>query len=69
MGIVDVAPEKIARAVHLLNNILAGTTVTFNQYRSFIGLLVRMLLFVGGEGPSCITFMDATSMLDLVVDL
>jgi hypothetical protein len=34
MGIVSVAPEKIARAVHLLDNILAGTTVTFNQYRN-----------------------------------
>jgi hypothetical protein len=53
MGIVAVAPEKIAHAVHLLGNILAGTTITFNQYRSFIGLLEHMLLFVGGD----ITFM------------
>jgi hypothetical protein len=49
MGIVAVVPEKIDRAVHLLGNILARTTVTFNQYRSFIGLLEHMLLFVGGD--------------------
>ena len=49
MGIVAVAPEKIARAVDLLNSILAGTTITFNQYRSFIGLLEHMLIFVGGD--------------------
>ena len=49
MGIVAVAPDKIARAVQLLNSILAGTTITFNQYRSFIGLLEHMLVFVGGD--------------------
>jgi hypothetical protein len=49
MGIVAVAPEKIARAVHLLNSILAGTTITFSQYRTFIGLLEHMLIFVGGD--------------------
>jgi len=49
IGIVAVAPEKIDRAVYLLDNILAGTTVTFNQYRSFIGLLEHMHLFVGGD--------------------
>jgi hypothetical protein len=49
MGIVAVAPEKISRAVNLLGNILSGTTVTFNQYRSFIGLLDHILLFAGGD--------------------
>jgi len=49
MGIVTVAPEKIARAVHLLDNILAGTTENFNEYRSSIGLLEHILIFVGGD--------------------
>ena len=49
MGIVSVAPEKITRAICLLNTILSGTTVTFNEYNKFNRLLDQKLVFVGGD--------------------
>jgi hypothetical protein len=47
-GIVVVAPGKITCAVYFLDNIFSGTTATWNEYRSFIGLLENILLVVGG---------------------
>ena len=49
LGIIAVTPEKIDRAVLFMNSILKGTAIAFNEYRSLIGLLEHMLLFVGGD--------------------
>ena len=48
-GIVTVAPEKVHRALAFAEGILRGATVTFDQYRRFIGLLEHMVLFVDGD--------------------
>ena len=48
-GIIAVTPEKIFRAQSLMNSILQGAAVAFNEYRSLVGLLEHLLLFVGGD--------------------
>ena len=48
-GIIAAPPEKISRAREFILQILDGAVITFDKYRSFVGLLEHMLLFVGAD--------------------
>ena len=48
-GIISAAPEKVSRGRAMLESILDGAVVTFDQYRRLLGLLEHLLPFVGGD--------------------
>ena len=48
-GVLAVTPRKVLKAKDTASRILSGHDVSFAEYRSFVGLLEHMLLFVGGD--------------------
>ena len=48
-GLITVAPDKVSRARAMVEQILDGGVVCFDQYRRLLGLLEHLLVFVGGD--------------------
>ena len=48
-GVIAVTPEKRAKALGALDNLMAGVPTTFAEYRKLLGFLEHLLAVIGGD--------------------